>query len=168
MRFASIRSMDISDGEGIGVAIYTQGCPFKCYNCHNPETWDYDGGTEFTKEHIEKIISLMKPDYINHFSCLGGEPLIERNLKDLACLFKRIKEMYTNKKIWVWSGYEWEALYKIKNPLLNEVLNYVDVLVAGPYIDSLRDLTLKWRGSSNQIVIDMKKTATKIPVLYCN
>lgn len=175
MRFASIRSMDISDGEGIGVALYTQGCPIHCKGCHNPQTWDYDFGEEYNEFYEKTILDLMSKQYINHFSCLGGEPLISRNLKPLIKLFKDIKTLYPEKKIWVWSGYTWELITRTayKDNLniatipnytnedrenLKILLQYIDVLVAGPYIDEQRDITLKWRGSSNQKVIDVQKT----------
>lgn len=177
MRFASIRNMDISDGEGIGVALYTQGCPIHCFNCHNPQTWDYESGTEYTKEHEDLIINLMNKNWINHLAILGGETLISRNLSDLFSLCKNSKENYPDKKIWLWSGYEWDNIinYDIPNytnedkQKLKELLLYIDVLVAGPYIDKQRDITLKWRGSANQEVIDVRKSLNQNKkILYCD
>lgn len=164
MRFASIRNMDISDGEGIGVAIYTQGCPIHCFNCHNPQTWDYESGTEYTKEHEDLIINLMNKNWINHLAILGGEPLIDRNLNDILSLCKRSKETYPDKKIWLWSGYTWEKIIEHE-----DILQYINVLVAGPYIDEQRDITLKWRGSANQEVIDVRESLNQNKkILYCD
>lgn len=164
MRFASIRNMDISDGEGIGVALYTQGCPIHCKNCHNPQTWDYESGTEYTKEHEDLIINLMNKNWINHLAILGGEPFIDRNLNDILSLCKRSKETYPDKKIWLWSGYTWEKIIEHE-----DILQYIDVLVAGPYIDEQRDITLKWRGSANQEVIDVRESLNQNKkILYCD
>lgn len=156
--------MDISDGEGIGVAIYTQGCPIHCFNCHNPQTWDYESGTEYTKEHEDLIINLMNKNWINHLAILGGEPLIDRNLNDILSLCKRSKETYPDKKIWLWSGYTWEKIIEHE-----DILQYINVLVAGPYIDEQRDITLKWRGSANQEVIDVRESLNQNKkILYCD
>ena len=119
----------------------------------------------------------MNKDWINHLSILGGEPLISRNLSDLISLCKRSKEVYPDKKIWLWSGYEWNNIinYDIPNyteedkKKLKELLQYIDILVAGPYIDEKRDITLKWRGSTNQKVINVKKSLEQNKIiLYCD
>lgn len=109
----------------------------------------------------------MNKDWINHLSILGGEPLISRNLSDLISLCKRSKETYPDKKIWLWSGYDWEKI--IEREDVKPILQYVDILVAGPYIDEQRDITLKWRGSANQEVIDVWKSLNQNKkILYCN
>lgn len=109
----------------------------------------------------------MNKDWINHLSILGGEPLISRNLSDLISLCKRSKEIYPDKKIWLWSGYEWEKI--IEREDVKSILQYIDILVAGPYIDKQRDITLKWRGSANQEVIDVRKSLNQNKkILYCN
>ena len=154
MRYAQIRRMDISNGIGIGVAIFTQGCPFHCKNCFQPETWDFDGGKEWSKEKEEKILKLMKPDYIVRLTVLGGEPLIERNIKPLCDLFKKIKEIYPDKQIWVYTGNTYE---KIKD-IYPDIFKYIDVLIDGQYIDKLKDYKLKFKGSFNQRIIDVQKS----------
>ena len=154
MRYAQIRSMDVSNGSGIGVALFTQGCPYHCKNCFNPETWDFDKGTAWTKENEEKILKLLEPAYIDRLSILGGEPLIERNIDYLTELCKKVKELYPNKKIWLYTGGNFEHQVKMF-PLL---FSYLDIVIDGRYIDELRDMNLKWRGSSNQRVIDVKKS----------
>ncbi len=153
MRYNKIRKMDISNGPGVRVSIFMQGCSFHCKNCFNPETWDFKSGTEFTDETIDKIIDLANNDYIKGLSILGGEPMHPNNIKGTTKLAKKFKEIYPDKTIWVWSGFLFDRDLKDK-----EVLNYIDVLVDGRYEDELHDFTLKWKGSSNQRVIDVKKT----------
>lgn len=109
----------------------------------------------------------MNKDWINHLSILGGEPLISRNLSNLISLCKCSKETYPNKKIWLWSGYEWEKI--IEQEDVKPILQYIDILIAGPYINEQRDITLKWRGSANQEVIDVRKSLNQNKkILYCN
>lgn len=182
MRFAQIRSMDISDGEGIGVAIYTQGCNQHCPQCHNPETWDLNAGEEYTGEHQKIILELMNKSYINHLAILGGEPLLPRNLISLITLCQESKRLYPNKKIWCWTGYKWNDIltsklldYKSDEDYQNLKLllfDYIDVLITEPFEIDKKDITLKWRGSANQMVIDLKATLHQDnplnkPILYC-
>lgn len=155
MRYASIRRLDISNGEGLGVTLFTQGCPFHCKNCFNPETHDFDGGKEYTIDTKNAIISLINRAQIKRFSILGGEPLIERNKEDMIDLCSSIKEIRPDIKIWVYTGNIFE---NVKDDWYELLYNYVDVLVDGPYVDSKRDLRLKFRGSSNQRVIDVRKS----------
>ena len=151
MRYNKIRKMDISNGPGVRVSIFTQGCAFNCKNCFNPETHDFTLGNEFTKETADKIMDLCDKDYIEGLSILGGEPMHPKNIEGTTKLAKAFKEKYPNKSLWVWSGFNFEKDLKDK-----EVMNYVDVLVDGQYVDELRNPTLKWKGSSNQRVIDVQ------------
>lgn len=153
MRYNKIRKMDISNGPGIRVSIFMQGCTFNCKNCFNKETHDFNGGKEFTDETIDKVIELAKQDYIVGLSILGGEPLHPKNIEGTTKLAKKFKSVYPNKNIWVWSGFLFD-----KNIIDFEILNYIDVLIDGVYKDELHDFTLKYRGSSNQRVIDVKKS----------
>ena len=153
MRYNKIRKMDISNGPGVRVSIFMQGCSFHCKNCFNPETWDFKSGIDFNDEVIDKIIELANYDYIKGLSILGGEPMHPNNIKGTTLLAKRFKEKYPDKTIWVWSGFLFDKDLKNK-----EVLNYIDVLVDGRYEDELHDFTLRWKGSSNQRVIDVKKS----------
>lgn len=153
MRYNKIRKMDISNGPGVRVSIFMQGCVFNCKNCFNPETHDFSGGKEFTDDTINKIIDLSKPEHIVGLSILGGEPLHPKNIEGSTKLAKIFKERYPGKTIWIWSGYLFEEYIKDK-----EIINYIDVLVDGQYNDNLRNPMLKWKGSSNQRVIDVKKT----------
>ena len=155
-RICQIRSMDISNGEGIGCAAFFGGCSILCPNCFNVQLQNFDVGEIYTKEHEDKIIELMKPDYIVRLSILGGEPFIYRNYEHILSLVKRVKTTYPNKKIWMYSGQYYEDLNDSK---WHEVLKYVDVLCDGPYIDEQRDPNnLKWVGSHNQRVIDIEDT----------
>ena len=156
MRYSKIRKMDISNGEGIRVSIFMQGCTFNCKNCFNPETHDFKGGKKFTDETIEKVLELCDDEHIAGLSILGGEPMHPDNIEGTTLLSKRFKEKFPNKNIWVWSGFKFEEYLKDK-----EVLKYIDVLIDGQYVDELRDPTLKWRGSSNQRVIDVQKSLEK-------
>lgn len=165
MRYNKIRKMDISDGPGVRVSIFMQGCIFKCKNCFNPETHDFKGGTEFTDETIDKVLSLAKPDHIKGLSVLGGEPMHPVNIDGTMKLVKAFKEKYPNKSVWVWSGFLYDDIMERNK----EIFNYIDVLVDGQYDDSLHDPTLKWRGSSNQRVIDVEKTKKNGKItLFCN
>lgn len=154
MRYAQIRSLDISNGEGVGIALYTQGCRFHCKNCFNSELWDYTKGKEWSSEVEDYLISLLSRDYIDRVSFLGGEPLSEENLEDLDNLLNRIRKECPSKKIWMYTGYTYEVI----KDRLSYILKNIDVLVDGLYIDELRDLKLEFRGSSNQRVIDIQNT----------
>ena len=153
MRYNLIRKMDISNGPGVRVSIFMQGCAFHCKNCFNSETWDFDGGHEFTQDTINEVLNLCNQGHIKGLSILGGEPLHPRNIEGTTALAKAFKEKYPDKSLWMWSGFRFDEDLKGK-----EVLNYVDVLVDGQYKDELHDFRLKWRGSSNQRVIDVQKS----------
>lgn len=153
MRYNTIRKMDISNGPGVRVSVFVQGCIFNCINCFNPETHDFEGGKgEFTDEKIAFILDLCEKEYIEGLSILGGEPLHPKNIEGVTKLARLFKKRFPKKNLWVWSGYLYEELQD------KEIFNYVDVLVDGRYIDELHDFTLEWRGSANQRVIDIKKT----------
>lgn len=156
MRYNKIRKMDISNGPGVRVSIFMQGCAFHCKNCFNQETWDFKGGKEFTEETIEKVLELCEKDYIVGLSILGGEPLHPKNIEGTTKLAKAFKERFPKKTLWVWSGFLFDKDLKGK-----EVLNYIDVLVDGTFVDSLSSPLLKWKGSSNQRVIDVPKSLKK-------
>ena len=185
MRFASMRNLDISNGEGVGVSLFVQGCDRHCFNCFNPDTWDFNGGKEWTEETKNKFIKLIDRPYINRISVLGGEPLAEQNLDEVLSLIKEIRISFPKKTIWLYTGFEWNSLIaKICQPTFpdekfehdrnihmkrQKIISNVDILVDGEYIDEQRDITLKWRGSSNQRVIDVKQSLTQNKiVLYCN
>lgn len=153
MRYNKIRKMDISNGPGVRVSIFMQGCTFNCKNCFNKETHDFNLGKEFTQDTINKVLELCEKDYIVGLSILGGEPLHPKNIEGTTNLAKQFKEKFRDKTLWVWSGFLFDKDLNDK-----EILNYIDVLVDGQYIDELHDFRLKYCGSSNQRVIDVSKT----------
>ena len=153
MRYNKIRKMDIANGPGIRVSIFMQGCTFNCKNCFNKETHDFEGGEQFTEDTINTVLKLCDNKTIKGLSILGGEPLHPKNIEGTTKLAKEFKEKFPNKNLWMWTGFSFENDLKDK-----EVLNYVDVLVDGQYNDDLHDPKLKWKGSSNQRVIDVKET----------
>lgn len=152
MRFNKIRRTDISNGPGIRVSIFMQGCTFNCKGCFNPETHDFNGGHEFNDDTINKIINLASPNHIKGLSILGGEPMHPKNIDGTLKLVKEFKNKYPKKDVWVWSGFNYEDLS------LKHDLSDIDVLIDGQYKMELYNPTLKYRGSSNQRVIDIKKT----------
>lgn len=153
MRYNKIRKMDISDGPGVRVSIFMQGCTFNCKNCFNKETHDFNGGKEFTDETITRVLKLCDNENIVGLSILGGEPMHPSNIEGTTKLAKAFKDRFPNKSLWVWTGFTFDNYLKNK-----EVSQYIDVLIDGQYVDELHDPTLKWKGSSNQRVIDVQKS----------
>ena len=153
MRYNKIRKMDISDGPGVRVSIFMQGCTFNCKNCFNPETHDLKGGKEFNDETIKRVLELCENENVEGLSILGGEPMNSANIEGTTKLAKAFKEKFPNKNLWAWSGYLFDKDLKYK-----EITKYLDVLVDGQYVDELHNPTLKWKGSENQRVIDVKKS----------
>ena len=162
MKYNKIRRLDISNGPGLRVAIFMQGCVFNCKNCFNPETHDFETGTDFTDETIKEIMELSEPKKIAGLSILGGEPLHPKNIEGTTKLAKIFKANYPDKNIWIWTGYLFDKDLQDK-----EILQYADVIVDGRYVDKERDLRLKYCGSRNQRVIDVKKSleAKKVVLL---
>lgn len=158
MRYAQIRKMDISNGLGVGAALFVQGCHFHCKNCFNPETWDFDGGKEYTEETQQTILKLIEPEYITRFSILGGEPLEPQNHFELAKLINLIKEKRPDVKIWVYTGYTYENLVNKESTYVEYLLNNIDVLVDGQFQEDKKDLTYPFAGSTNQRVILMQES----------
>ena len=148
MRIAGINKNDVVNGEGICVALFTQGCPFHCKGCFNPETWDYDGGKEVPiSDLISDVEAAIAANGVpRNFSILGGEPLIERNLEELKILLSTVKKDFPHITIFLWTGFTIEELTSAQK----EVTQYIDVLIDGQYNEKLRDVSLHLRGSSNQ------------------
>ena len=148
IRYASIRNLDVTNGDGLGVALFVQGCPTPhCKGCFNPETWSFDEGKEWTEDVEKQFFELINRPYIKRISFLGGECLTKENLADITQLAKKCKEKFPKKKIWLWSRYDFETY--ISNL---EIVNYLDYIVDGAYVEELRDISLSYRGSSNQNV----------------
>ena len=200
MRYSSMRNLDISNGEGVGVSLFVQGCPFHCKNCFNSETWDFNGGKEWTEKTKDKFMKLIDRPYIKRISFLGGECLAEQNLDEILSLVQEIRISFPEKTIWLYTGYhvfinypeshrqhkvilstrpnastniiyDDELFFKKKEEdrKRSEIISNVDIIVDGEYIDEQKDLTLKWRGSKNQHVIDVKQSlAQNKMILYCD
>lgn len=170
MRYAQITPFEVCNGKGAGVSLFTQGCHFHCKGCFNQEAWDFDGGKEWTEEIEEKFFELIGRPYIKRVTILGGEPLVNVNVSDVLAIVKKIRTKYPDKKIWIYTAYKWEHIF---NPVVTDDFNpkrdqviedrkslveLCDVLVDGRFVEALKDLTLKFRGSSNQRVIDVKRS----------
>lgn len=157
MRYSLIRELDVSNGEGVGVSLFVQGCPFHCKGCFNPETWDFNEGFEWTSDIEDNFLKLIGKEYIVRVSLLGGEPLAPQNRKTINSIIEKIKSTYPHKKIWIYTGYQYENLCEEQ---LN-IIKKVDILVDGPFMIERQDLYNKeiiWAGSLNQRIIDIPKT----------
>lgn len=155
-KYAKIKFNDIVDGEGICVSFWTQGCPFRCPGCHNPDTWDFNGGIEIPSDIKGQIIKALSANGVQrNFSVLGGEPLCEENLDLVHSLIMAVRIAYPEIKIFVWSGFIIETLKKRAetNEKLADILKNIDVLIDGPFIQEERNITLKLRGSNNQRIL---------------
>ena len=153
VRIAGIKPNDIVDGVGICVSVWYQGCPHKCPGCHNPETWPENGGVEYSNEDlIKEVDSLITANGVDrNLSLLGGEPLAPYNIESALELLRAIKIKHPNIKVFLWTGYTYEELFEqFNNHLIGDILSLVDVLIEGRFILELRDISLKYRGSSNQ------------------
>ena len=161
MRYNKVRKMDISNGPGVRVSIFMQGCTFHCKNCFNPETHAFMGGEEFTEDTIDQVLKLCENANVEGLSILGGEPMHPMNIEGTTELAKKFKEKFPNKNLWVWTGFLFDRDLQNK-----EVLKYIDVLVDGQYVDELRDPRLKYNGSSNQRVIDVQNSVKQGKVIF--
>ena len=159
MKYAAIKENDIVDGEGICVSFWTQGCPFRCKGCHNPETWSFDGGIEEDENTLlNKILYLIDKNNVQrNLSILGGEPLCKQNREFVAKLVIATKRRFPNIKIFLWTGYKIEFLKNINDSNIKIILKNIDTLIDGPLDEEQRDISLKLRGSKNQRVLDKNK-----------
>ena len=160
MNYGAIKETDIANGVGIRVSLFVSGCTHHCPGCFNADTWDFSYGEPFTEEIEAKILSLLEPDYINGLSLLGGEPMEPVNQRVLVPFVRNVKKKYPQKDIWCYSGYTFE---EIKNgrahcEVTDEFLSLIDVLVDGRFVEAQKNIRLKFRGSENQRLIDVKKT----------
>lgn len=161
MYYGNIKECDIADGPGVRVSLFVSGCRHHCKGCFNAETWDFHYGQPYTKETEEEIIRLLAPSYIQGFTLLGGEPFEPENQKELVGLLRRIRKTYPAKDIWCYTGYLYDVDLvnggKVYTEVTDEMLSYIDVLVDGEFVEALKDVTLVFRGSSNQRIIELKK-----------
>lgn len=161
MNFAKINKNDIANGIGIRVTLFVSGCTHYCKGCFNKEAWDFDFGQLFDEGVQNELLEALSPSYISGLTLLGGEPMEPQNQRALLPFLKRVKEMYNNKTVWCYSGYTFEELTgesRARCEVTDEVLSLVDILVDGEFIEELKDISLRFKGSSNQRIIDMNKT----------
>ncbi len=162
MNYGEIKSFDIANGEGVRVSLFVSGCTHHCKNCFNKETWDFNFGKPFTKEVEDSIIDMLSSNYIDGFSLLGGEPFEPQNQRVLTPFLKRIKENFPNKSIWCYTGYLFDdellSESRARCECTDEMLSLIDVLVDGEFVQDLYNITLAFRGSENQRIIDVQKS----------
>ena len=163
MNYIKVTKNDIANGIGVGCVLWVSGCDIHCKNCHNQSTWDFNSGQLFTEDTMQEILLTLTKPYISRFTLSGGHPLDPHNAPKVLEIVKRVKMVFPNKNIWIYSGYEWESI--IKDDVLKEILKYTDVLVDGAYVDELRDISLAFRGSSNQRIIDVQKSLAENKVI---
>lgn len=169
MYYGEIKTNDIANGEGVRTALFVSGCTRHCKNCFNQKTWDFCYGTEFTSETEEFIFNETKPDWIQGLSILGGEPMEIQNQQALLPFLKRFKEKFPNKDVWLFTGFVFDVdLVKggqRYTDCTDELLSLIDIIIDGRYVEELHDITLQFRGSSNQRVIDVKKSLSSKKVV---
>ena len=163
MNYHNIKTDDMLNGDGLRVTCWVSGCSIRCFNCYNPQTWDFNSGIPFTENTMQEILYDLSKPYIKGFTLSGGHPLDTHNAPKVLEIVKRVKMVFPNKDIWIYTGYVWEDI--IKDDTLKEILKRTDVLVDGAYIDELRDITLPFRGSSNQRIIDVQESLKQNKVI---
>ena len=163
MNYEKIDKCSVSNGSGVRTVLWVSGCDIHCRNCQNPQTWDFNSGIPFTDDTMQEILYDLSKPYIKGITLSGGHPLDPQNAPEVLKIVKRVKMVFPNKDIWIYSGYVWEDI--IKNNTLKEILKYTDILVDGAYVDELRDISLPFRGSSNQRIIDVKKSLVENKVI---
>ena len=165
MNYATIKPRDIANGPGVRVSLFVSGCTHRCPGCFNEEAWDFDYGQPFDQSTIDEILGLLQPDYVQGLTLLGGEPFDPRNQSAIVELLRQIKAKYPQKSIWAFSGYLFDRDIlpgRLGDPTITrEYLSYLDVLVDGPFIQSRKNLTLRFRGSDNQRLIDVPESLSR-------
>lgn len=160
MYYGEIKKLDIANGDGVRVSLFVSGCRIHCPGCFNAMTWDFCYGKEFTQDTEKEIIEALEKDFISGLTLLGGEPFEPENQKVLAPFLKKVKELFPKKNIWCYSGYIYETELLAENgkahtEVTEEMLSYIDVLVDGPFVEELKDISLVFRGSSNQRILKL-------------
>ena len=161
MYYGNIKKLDVADGEGIRTTLFVSGCRNRCENCFQPQTWAFDYGKPFTEETVKELLDSLRPSYVNGLTLLGGEPFEPENQRELVELLRRVRTEFPQKNVWSYSGYTYEELLGGGHPhceVTREMLSMIDVLVDGRFVEALKDIALKFRGSSNQRIIDVKKS----------
>lgn len=163
MNYEKIDKCSVSNGLGVRTVLWISGCNIHCKNCHNQSTWDFNSGIPFTDDTMQEILYDLSKPYIKGCTLSGGHPLDPHNAPKVLKIVKRVKMVFPNKDIWIYSGYVWENI--IKDETLREIMKYTDVLVDGAYVDELRDISLPFVGSSNQRIIDVPKSLAENKVI---
>ena len=161
MHYGNIKRLDIANGEGVRVSLFVSGCRNHCENCFQPETWSFQYGQPFTQETENTLLEDLKPSYVDGLTLLGGEPFEPENQRELVKLLRRIRAERPGKDVWCYTGYTLEQLRGAGHPhceVTEEMLSMIDVLVDGRFVEALKDVSLKFRGSSNQRIIDVQRT----------
>lgn len=162
MHFGEIKNCDIANGEGVRVTLFVSGCTNHCEHCFQPETWDFCYGQPFTAETEQELLALLAPEHINGLTLLGGEPFEPENQRTLLPFLRRVRQRYPHKTIWAFSGFTWEELHTPGShphcEATEPILELIDVLVDGRYVEAKKDISLRFRGSSNQRLIDVPRT----------
>ena len=165
MHYATIKNCDIANGPGVRVSLFVSGCTHRCPGCFNEVAWDFNYGEPFTQQTVETILNMLRPNYVKGLTLLGGEPFEPENQPDIVNLLRQVKAIYPEKSIWAFSGYlfDKDILTGRLGPweVTKEYLSYLDVLVDGPFVQSKKDLSLRFRGSSNQRLIDVQASLEK-------
>ena len=158
MQYAGIIKNDVSAGQGVCVTFFVQGCPIHCPGCHNPETWDFDGGKEFTPDTITEVIEALQANGVQrNFCIMGGEPMCDENLFLTYLMLENVRQKYPKIKIYIWTGYEFDYLKNRNNNKINKIFEMADYMVCGPFRLEERDITLPMVGSRNQYVVDLSE-----------
>lgn len=159
MNYATIKNCDIANGPGVRISLFVSGCTHRCPGCFNEEAWDFGYGEPFTQETIDLILKMLEPNHVKGLTLLGGEPFEPQNQPEILKLLRQVKEKYPDKSIWAFSGYLFDEdilSYRLCDAeITKQILGYLDVLVDGPFVAAKRDLNLRFRGSSNQRLIDV-------------
>ena len=163
MNYEKIDKCSVSNGSGVRTVLWVSGCDIHCRNCQNPQTWDFNSGIPFTEETMQELLYDLSKPYIKGLTLSGGHPLDPHNAPEVLKIVKRVKMVFPNKDIWIYSGYVWEDI--IKDETLRKILKYTDILVDGAYVDELRDISLPFKGSSNQRIIDVPKSLEQNKVI---
>lgn len=165
MNYIKVTQNDIANGIGIGCVLWVSGCNCQCKHCHNQSTWNFNEGVPFTEETMQEILLTLTKPYISRFTLSGGHPLDSQNATEVLKIVKRVKMVFPNKDIWIYSGYTWE--YVMQDKLLAEIMKYTDVLVDGAFVEELMDISLPFRGSSNQRIINVQESLKQNKVIIC-
>lgn len=172
MYYGEIKNCDIANGEGVRVTLFVSGCTNCCPGCFQPQTWDFSYGQPFTEKTEETILSMLAPSYINGLTLLGGDPFEPQNQRALLPFLRRVRAAYPEKNVWAFTGFTWEDIHREGShprcEATEEMLSCIDVLVDGPFVESRKDIRLKFRGSSNQRILDLRQTRERGELILWN